>query len=92
MMPIDNHINLLKNIQPVEPPPFLLAKIKHRIANKIPETIPFKWTLAFCIVGAMLILINVGILRQNNTPTTSGDIKDLVNNWQLSSNNTLYNE
>ena len=92
MMPFDNHINLLKNIQPVEPPPFLLAKIKHRIANKIPETIPFKWTLAFCIVGAMLILINVGILRQNNTPTTSGDIKDLVNNWQLSSNNTLYNE
>lgn len=92
MMPIDKHINLLKNIQPVDPPPFLLAKIKHRIAIKIPVTIPFKWTLAFCIVGAMLILINIGILRQYNSTNTPSDIKDLVNNWQLSSNNTIYNE
>jgi hypothetical protein len=92
MMPIDNQINLLKNIQPVDPPPFLLAKIKHRMSNTITETVPFQWKLTFCIVGILLILINIGIISQYNVPNTTGDIKDLVNNWQLSSSNTLYNE
>ena len=59
MMPIDNQINLLKNIQPVDPPPFLLAKIKHRMSNTITETVPFQWKLTFCIVGILLILINI---------------------------------
>lgn len=84
---MENELNILHNIQQVEPSDELLAKIWREVLRKRVETISwYKVAIAACFLGGLLFS---GIYV--STSSKSSD-DDLVNMYQMSNSYDLYHE
>jgi hypothetical protein len=91
-MDIDKKLDLLKNIQSVEEPPFLLTRIRQRIQSLelLPAPRSWKWTMA--LAGAVILVLNLGVIfKTANTPKNTS-VESIAVSMNLSSGNTLYDE
>ena len=67
-MDIDKKLDLLKKIQSVDEPPFLLTRIRQRIQSLELSPAPRSWKWALVLAGAAIVALNLGIiLKTANT-------------------------
>lgn len=82
------NIDMLEQIQKVDVPPFLLTRIKQKIANahdmQFSRQSAWAWGLAF----ALVLVLNITVLLSKATQTENTD--NLVDKMNLSPKNTLY--
>ena len=70
-MDIDKKLDLLKKIQSVDEPPFLLTRIRQRIQSLELSPAPRSWKWALALAGAAVVILNLGIiLKTVNTAET----------------------
>lgn len=93
-MNIDKKLDLLKGVNPVEAPPFLLTRICQQISTLEHMEAPVQWKWAFAFTSLAVMVLNVAVLlKQDNTtiPNTLG-IETIINSMNLASTNDFYNE
>ena len=61
-MNIDDELERLRQIQPVEAPPFLLTRIRARLRGQEMESTPRSWQWAGALAFSLLLLGNVLLL------------------------------
>lgn len=89
---INKVMNSLENIQQAEASPFLYAKIIHKVNNRIEAYAPAKLVWLAAASFALLLFLNFQALRStktSNTTTSSSDIEQLANGYQLINNNSI---
>jgi hypothetical protein len=91
-MDIDKKLELLKEIQKVDAPPFLYTRIKQEIDSSISEKAPTNWRLAFAMIAILIFSLNVFILLNTSGIKKNGGIDEVVSSMGLSNSNDLYNE
>jgi hypothetical protein len=91
-MNIDNKLDKLKNIRPVDAPAFLYTRIKQQLENLADAPAPVKWRLAFITAALFILLLNAGILTRSSQQQKTSDTEQLVNSMQLSSSNDFYHD
>lgn len=96
-MNIENKLDLLKQINQVEAPPFLLTRIRHQIQNLGNVEAPVKWKWGFAVTFILIIAFNISILFQTTTgvdkPGAKSDgIENVISSMNLSNSNDLYHE
>jgi len=90
-MNIDEKLDKLKKITPVEAPPYLYTRVQQKIDSLSQTAAPVRWRLAFAFTGIVLIAINLFVLFRSQ-PRKAKDMEQVVNAMQLSSSNELYHE
>ncbi len=89
MMKNRNYMDLLKKVDRVEAPPFLLTRIEAGIRAKEAERMPLTWTWAGSLVLALLLLLNGLALRQS---TATIQAENLIQQFQMNQTNQLYGD
>ena len=90
-MNIDDKLDKLKKITPVEAPPYLYTRVQQQIDSLSQTAAPVRWRLEFAFKSIFLIALNLFVLFQYQQPKTK-DMEQVVNAMQLSSSNDLYHE
>lgn len=91
-MNIEDQLNAFKKMEQVDAPPFLLAKIKHRIAQEQPVSKPIKWAFAFSILMILAFNFEVWLkINLSNTTQTNG-ISSLAIGLNLNTQIDFYHE
>jgi hypothetical protein len=91
-MDIEKKLDLLKNIQSVDEPPFLLTRIRQRIQSLELAPAPRSWKWALALAGATILVLNLGIIFKTvNTPKNTS-VEAIAVSMNLSSGNNLYDE
>ena len=98
-MNIDDRLNQLKQINPVDAPPFLLTRIRQRIQNLGDMEAPLQWKWAFAFTTLIILALNISILftsagneTAGTTTSNKAEIQNVFNSLDLSTSNNLYNE
>jgi|694.fasta_scaffold04963_20 hypothetical protein len=91
-MDIDKKLELLKKIQPVEAPPFLLTRIRASIDLPTGEKLSATWRFAFVAVALIVLTLNVSAFFTLSNNKSSKGIEEVVNSMELSNSNDLYHE
>ncbi|MGB8191882.1 MAG: hypothetical protein WCF67_08190 [Chitinophagaceae bacterium] len=91
-MNINQKIDALKKIKPVEAPPFLFTRIEAKINAGIENSATPQWRLAITACFVLLLMANMYVVfssRQRNNPA---EIATVVSAMNLSNSNSLYDE
>ncbi len=91
-MDIDKKLELLKKIQKVDAPPFLLTRILARIESPERVAAPTSWKLAFIACSVVVIMLNASILFKPFGKQNEKDIEQVISSLELSNSNDLYND
>jgi hypothetical protein len=91
-MDIDKKLELLKKIQKVDAPPFLLTRIMERIDSHTIEKAPASWRLAFVATVIVILGLNVSILFNSPGKKNEKGIEEVISSMELSNTNDLYDE
>lgn len=91
-MDIDKKLELLKKIQKVDAPPFLLTRILARIESPGSMPAPASWRLAFIAVLITVLSLNVSLFLKSSDSADSRGIEEVVYSMELSNSNDLYHE
>lgn len=86
----DQSFDLLNRINPVEPPIFLLTRIRERIHAIGSSVAPVHWKWAFAAVSLVLLLLNVGIVVKSGNAKKEPGLEQVVTAMHLSTTNDLY--
>jgi hypothetical protein len=90
-MDIDKKLDLLKKIQKVDAPPFMLTRIMERIDSPITQQAPATWRFAFVTAAIFVLALNVSIFFRSSDKQNEG-IAEVISSMELSTTNDLYNE
>lgn len=91
-MNIDQKLDLLKKIQKVDAPPFILTRIRQRLDSSEPMPVSTAWKLAFGSGLLLVAALNVSILLLRFSNTDKSQIQEIVSTMDLSNQNDFYNE
>jgi len=91
-MDIDKKLDLLKNIQSVDEPPFLLTRIRQRIQSLELSPAPRSWKWALALAGAAILVLNLGIIFKTADASKNTSVESIAVSMKLSSGNNLYDE
>jgi hypothetical protein len=91
-MDIEKRLELLKKIQKVEAPPFLLTRIRERIDSSSIEKAPATWRFGFIAAAVVVLSLNVSIFFKSSRTENKNGIGEEINSMDLSNTNDLYNE
>lgn len=91
-MDIDKKLELLKRIEKVDAPPFLLTRILARVESPESMPAPASWRLAFIALFITVISFNITLFFKSSDNTNSRDIEEVVYSMELSTSNDLYYE
>jgi len=91
-MNIDDRLDKLKNITPVEAPPFLYTRVQQAINSLNNTAAPLRWRWTFAITAIFIVIINLTVISRSSHITKNSDVEQVVNVMQLSSSNDLYHE
>ena len=91
-MDIDKKLELLKKIQKVDAPPFLLTRVTERINSYTIEKAPASWRLAFFAVAIVVLGLNGSVLFKSLEKQNENSIEEVISSMKLSNSNDLYNE
>ena len=91
-MDIDKKLDLLKKIQSVDEPPFLLTRIRQRIQSPEFSPAPRSWKWALVLAGAAVVVLNLGIILKTASTAKKSSVEAIAVSMNLSSGNNLYDE
>jgi hypothetical protein len=91
-MDIEKKLELLKKIQKVDVPPFLLTRIMERIDSATIEKAPTFWRLAFIALSMVVLALNVSILFKPSDKQNKQGIEEVISSMELSTSNELYHD
>ncbi|NOS93337.1 MAG: hypothetical protein HOP30_15570 [Cyclobacteriaceae bacterium] len=91
-MNIDQKLDLLKKIQKVDAPPFMLTRIKQRLESQEPRLAPTTWKVAFGSGLLLVAALNVSLFFFRSTTPDTAEIQNIVSTLDLSNQNDFYNE
>ncbi len=91
-MDIDKKLELLKKIQKVDAPPFLLTRVVERINSYTIEKAPASWRLAFVAAAIVVLGLNGSVLFRSLEKQNENSIEEVISSMKLSNSNNLYNE
>ena len=91
-MDIEKKLDLLKNIQTVDEPPFLLTRIRQRIQSLELSPAPRSWKWALVLAGAAILVLNLGVIFKTANTTNNSSVESVAISMHLSSGNNLYDE
>ncbi len=91
-MNIDQKLDLLKKIQKVDAPPFILTRIRQRLDSVEQMPASIAWKLAFGSGLLLVAALNVSILLLRFSNTDKSQIQEIVSTMDLSNQNDFYNE
>jgi len=91
-MNIDDRLDKLKKITPVEAPPFLYTRVQQAINSLNSTAAPLRWRWAFAMSAIIVVVINLAVITRSGHTVKSNDMEQVVNAMQLSSSNELYHE
>lgn len=80
--------HMLSQIKKVDPPPFLLTRIRAQIQNNAGLYAPPSWKWAGGFAFALLLGLNLWAFQKRETPT----VKTIAAGMHLLSQNQIYNE
>lgn len=82
-------LEMLGKVARVDAPPFLLTRIRQRVAN-VQQRVPAKWVVATALSMILIIAMNIYLVagqRNNNRTETSHELAQAMN---LLPQNSLY--
>jgi hypothetical protein len=85
------NIDLLKKVEKVDTPLYLMTRIKAKINADEAEKLPIAWQWAGSLTFVVLIIGNIYFSNLSNFGTKHAE-ETLVTNLNLQSNNQLYDE
>jgi len=91
-MDIDKKLDLLRKIQSMDEPPFLLTRIRQRIQSLELSPAPRSWKWALVLTGAAIVVLNLGIILKTANTAKNSSIETIAISMNLSSGNNLYDE
>jgi len=91
-MNIDDRLDKLKRITPVEAPPFLYTRVQQGINALNNTAAPVRWRWAFALTGMIVLILNLAVITRSGKASKNSDMEQVVNTMQLSSSNDLYHE
>ncbi len=91
-MNIDQKLDLLKKIQKVDAPPFMLTRIRQRLDASEPMLASTTWKVAFGTGLLLVATLNVSLFFFRTTTADAAEIQDIVTTMELSNQNDFYNE
>jgi hypothetical protein len=91
-MDIDKKLELLKKIQKVDAPPFMLTRIMEHIDSFTIEKAPTAWRLAFVGAAVVVLSLNVSIFLKSSDKQNESGIEGVISSMELSNTNDLYND
>ncbi len=80
---------MLVKVVPVEAPPFLLTRIRQRIAN-VSQRVPAKWVAATAVSMACILMLNIYIISGRSDMRAQEDGTQLARAMNLFPDNSLY--
>lgn len=86
MVNVEQAFHHLESIETVDAPPFLLTRIKQRIANKEVKVKPV-WAVSFATAILLLFLLNLNLVSQQSEQAQE---QNLISSMHLTSQNNLY--
>lgn len=90
-MNIDESLDKLKKITPVEAPPFLYTRVQQSINSLDQRPAPTRWRLVFSLTAILILAINI-IVLVNSQRAKYQDAEQVAKAMQLSTSNELYYE
>jgi hypothetical protein len=84
-------LELLQKVQRVEAPAFLLTRIEAKIRAAATERLPVSWQWAGVISCAVLIFLNVMVLKPGRTRSLVR-MEQLAQSMDIQTSNQLYDE
>lgn len=90
-MDVEKNIALLKSIEQVEAPPFLLTRIEAKLNAVVYET-PKSWKLAFVVCSVVVLFLNLLTYTSNTNVNTQNNSAQIISSMQLESSNNFYHE
>jgi hypothetical protein len=91
-MDIDKKLELLKKIQKVAAPSFMLTRIMERIDSSTIEKAPTTWRFAFIAASVVILSLNVSIFFKSSGKQNENGIEEVISSMELSNTNDLYHE
>lgn len=91
-MDIDKKLELLKKIQKVDAPAFLLTRVLARVQSPERMPAPASWRLAFIAASTVVLILNVSILFKSAGKQNEKNIEEIAASLELSNTNDLYND
>jgi len=82
-------VEMLGEVARVEAPPFLLTRIRQRIAN-VQQRVPGKWVAATALSLVMLMMLNIYLVTAKSEPSAGGGGNELARAMNLLPQNALY--
>ena len=80
---------MLGQVAPTAAPPFLLTRIRQRIANAS-QRVPAKWVAATAVSMACILMLNIYIISGRSDMRAPEDGTQLARAMNLFPNNSLY--
>ena len=80
--------DLLKRIERVDPPPFLLTRIEARLEQGV--RVPRTRLVAVACGLALLLLVNVAVIKQSKGDESGSAMGEVLDGMRLNASNQLY--
>ncbi len=89
-MNIDEKLDLLRKIDRVEAPPFMLTRIMQQVKSSNVTPAPSTWRVAFVAIAIVILSLNVSIFFKASSTETNDGIGEVVSSMELLTTNELY--
>jgi hypothetical protein len=91
-MNIDEKLDLLKKLNKVEAPPFMLTRVMQRVKSPSVALAPSAWRVAFFTIAIAILSLNVSIFLTASSTETNDGIGEVISSMELSTTNELYHD
>lgn len=91
-MNLDKKLEKLKQITPVDAPPFLFTRIREQLPARISVDASAQWKWTFAATAVVILVLNTAIALKSTDAKKDSGLQDLISHMHLSSSNNLYDE
>ena len=83
-------LELLGQVQPVDPPPFLYTRDQARLDERAVAVAPRSWVTVAVALAALLLVLNIAAVRGSLHGRSSDAAQPIASELGLSASNQLY--
>ncbi len=90
-MNINEKLDLLKKIDRVEAPPFMLTRVMQRVKSPSAPA-PSTWRVVFFAIAIIILSLNVSIFFISSSTENNDGIGEVISSMEMSTTNELYHD